>query len=247
MTEVNLEIANSVATVNFGNERGNALLSSAIKDLQAAVTKASQDKSVKVLAIHSSGRAFCSGAALNELALLKTPTAAEKFFNQLGALLISLVSAPIPIVARVQGKAVGGGLGLIAAADYAIASSNVAVRLSELAIGLGPLVIGPFVERKIGLAHFSALTLDTEWREAEWCKAVGLISKIVEPDELDAATLALTFTLSSLSREALAAYKRSLVQSLPALKGEVKKRAKISAKLALSKEAQAAIVRFLEP
>ncbi|CAF0752348.1 unnamed protein product [Rotaria sordida] len=114
---------------------------------------------------------FCSGASFDELAAIQTEKEGLKFFSGFANVINEMRKAPQLIIVRVQGKCVGGGVGLAAAADYAIACEGAEVKLSELAVGIGPFVVGPAVERKLGLSAFSQLTIDASlWRNGDWAR-----------------------------------------------------------------------------
>ena len=142
--------------------------------------RAGLDDEILVIVLRSAGeRAFCAGASFAELSQIKTSLEGEDFFNGFAHVINSMRKCPKFIVARVQGKCVGGGVGIVAAADYAMAITGADIKLSELEIGIGPFVVGPVVERKIGLSAFSQLAIDaTSWRTAEWAKTRGLYSEV---------------------------------------------------------------------
>ena len=121
-------------------------------------------------------------------------------------------TCPKPIVGRVHGKAVGGGVGLIAACDYVLASEAASIRLSELGIGIAPLVIAPAVARKAGVSGLAALSLSPkEWKSAYWAREQGLFSRVFETrKELDAESEFFASQLASYSLDALIRMKQAL-------------------------------------
>ena len=124
--------------------------------------------------------AFCAGASFDELSSIRDAVQGKAFFMGFARVIGAMMQSAKPIVVRVHGKAVGGGVGIVAAADYAIATSNASVRLSELAVGIGPFVVGPAIERKIGTGAFGAMAIDADWRDAAWAERHGLYARVVE-------------------------------------------------------------------
>jgi methylglutaconyl-CoA hydratase len=155
------------------------------------------------------------------------------------------VRAPRFVVTRVQGKAAGGAVGLIAASDYCVAHASASVRLSELAVGIGPFVVGPPIQHKIGLAHFAALSVDHEWRDAAWALRTGLYARVVDTqEELDAAVLALSRRLAAAHPAAMSQLKRVLWEGTDHWESLLRERAGISGSLVLSEFTRDAITRF---
>jgi methylglutaconyl-CoA hydratase len=188
---------------------------------------------------------FCAGASFDELLAIKTFEQGKEFFMGFARLILAMKNCPKFVIARVQGKAVGGGVGVVAAADYALASNQAAIKLSELALGFGPFVIGPAVERKIGPGNFSALAMDTGWREAAWAKAHGLYTDIFSSVvELDAALTALAEKLSRFNPEAMARLKTVFWQGTEHWEKLLETRAEMSGKLVLSEFTRGAIRAF---
>ena len=176
------------AHIRFEHPAGNSLPSALLKEMSAALQKADQNPAVKVIIISSAGKgAFCGGASLTELKTLQERVQAEQFFMGFATLINTLRQLSKFVIARVHGKIVGGGVGLVAACDYAIAQNTASVKLSELSIGLGPYVIEPAVSRKIGGNAFAQLSLEAHtWKSALWGLEKGLFAKVVEnTSELD--------------------------------------------------------------
>ena len=177
--EVGLETADGVATVTFGHPKGNSLPGRLLARLAGKVTEAGQDPAARVIVLRSLGDGpFCAGASFDELTAIENVEAGKEFFSGFAQVILAMIRAPKFVVARVHGKVVGGGVALVAASDFSVASSTAPAKLSELSIGIGPFVVGPCIERKIGLAAFSAMTVDTAWRDAAWCERHGLYSRV---------------------------------------------------------------------
>ena len=154
--------------------------------------------------------------------------------------------APKFIIARLQGKAVGGGVGLACAADYSFALEHASVKLSELALGIGPFVVGPAVERKIGMAAFASLTINaSEWHSAEWAKQNGLYAQTFSSiEEMDTAIEKLTAQLSAGNPEAMRELKKNFWQGTEHWDELLFQRAEISGRLVLSEYTRQAIENF---
>lgn len=206
---ITYSVKDAIATIEFSHPKANSLPLSLLHSLRDAITHATADSSARVVLLRSSGDgAFCAGASFEEFSKLSDQVSATRFFAGFAEVLLAMRDCPKFIVARVHGKAVGGGVGLVAGADYAIGSNSVAFRLSEFELGFGPFTIGPAVARKIGTAAFSAMTIDTGWRDAAWAKFHGLLSAVTEAPELDTELKALLTRLAAASPEATAALKK---------------------------------------
>jgi methylglutaconyl-CoA hydratase len=168
-----------VCFLTFSSPPHNALPGHLLQELAAAIEKAGMDREVKVIILGSGGdRTFCAGASFEELKAVSNQEEGYRFFSGFAKVINACRKCPKLIIGRVQGKAVGGGVGIAAATDYCFATQHAAVRLSELALGIGPFVIGPAVERRIGPAAFSHLALrPTEWKSAEWAAEKDFMQK----------------------------------------------------------------------
>jgi len=159
--------------------------------------------------------------------------------------IMAMTRCPKPIVTRVHGKVVGGGVGIVAASDYALAFEKASLRLSELAIGIGPFVVGPCIERKIGLAAFSAMAVDADWRDAAWCERHGLYSRVCEDAaSMDASLDALTATLARSNPDAMLRLKQLFWAGTEQWDALLAERAAISGTMALSDYTRRAIDAF---
>ena len=244
---VQSETLQGVLTISFFHPLSNSLPRSLLSELADCITEASSDPKNKVILLRSVGeRAFCAGASFDELLTLETEKQGSDFFSGFGEVILAIRSCPLLVICRVHGKAVGGGVGLAAAADYVLATRQASIKLSELAIGLGPFVVGPAVERKLGTSAFSSLAIDSpSWRTADWALQNGLYTEVFETTEaLDAALHALSLRLANSSEEALKALKRTFWEGTEHWPELLSKRAAISGKLVISEFAQSTISRF---
>ena len=196
---VKLNIENNIGTIEFFHPQSNSLPSSLLKELADTMKSAGENDSIKVVILKSAGdRAFCAGASFDELLDIKDAESGEQFFSGFANVINAARKCPKFIIGRLQGKAVGGGVGMAAATDYCFASKFASIKLSELAIGIGPFVVGPAVERKLGTAAFSAMTINaTKWFDAEWAREKGLYTEIFETtEEMDVQVMKLANTYS---------------------------------------------------
>ncbi|HVS94364.1 MAG TPA: enoyl-CoA hydratase/isomerase family protein [Mucilaginibacter sp.] len=245
---VNMVVADGIATIQFYHPAQNSLPAVLLDDLAGAITTAGADSSVRVIVLKSGGdRTFCAGASFDELLQIKDKHAGAEFFSGFAKVINACRKSPKIIIARVQGKAVGGGVGLAAAADYCLATEAASIKLSELAIGIGPFVISPAVTRKIGLPAFSQLTIRaSDFQTAQWAKEKGLYNEVY-PDiaALDEGLAALTSKLASYHPEALSGLKKILWEGTENWDELLAERAAISGELVLSEFTQAALKGFL--
>ena len=206
---VKSEVKDGVGSVEFFHPEKNALPGALLKDLTSAVQEFSETDSVRVLVLRSRADGpFCAGASFKELTSIRTPQQGKEFFMGFARLILAIKNCPKLVIARVHGKAIGGSVGLIAASDYTLALSSAGIKLSELSLGVGPFVIGPCVERRLGLSAFSTLALDTDWQSAAWAKKHGLFHEIFESlPSLDAAVQKLTQKMANGAPKAMARMK----------------------------------------
>jgi len=244
---VNHEIEHGIATIEFFHPASNSLPAAILADLAKTINHIGIDNRVKVIVLRSAGdRAFCAGASFDELMAITNVTEGTKFFSGFANVINEMRKCHKLIIGRVQGKAVGGAVGVIAATDYAIATEDSSVKLSELAIGIGPFVVGPVVERKIGLAGYSQLAIDaTEWRSAEWAKRHGLYSEIHKTTlDVDDSVSNLATRLAHSSPDAMAQLKKVFWHGTEHWDALLMERAAISGKLVLSEFTRNAINSF---
>lgn len=182
MTEGSVEsiIKDQVAEITFFHPQSNSLPGVLLRKLAATIEEAGANESAKVIVLRSKGeKAFCAGASFDELISINSESQGKEFFSGFASVINAMRKAPKFVIARVQGKAVGGGVGLACSADYTLAHVSASVKLSELAVGIGPFVVGPAVERKIGTGAFTQLTVNaTEWQNAQWAKEKGMFASL---------------------------------------------------------------------
>ncbi len=244
---VSHEIQHGIATIEFFHPSSNALPAAILHDLAKTINDMGLDHRVKVIVLRSAGeRAFCAGASFDELMAIANVADGKKFFSGFANVINAMRKCHKLVIGRVQGKAVGGGVGIIAACDYAIATDDSSVKLSELAVGIGPFVVGPAVERKIGASGFSQLAIDaTEWRSAEWAKRHGLYSEVHKTVlEVDDAVSGLSERLAHSSPEAMAELKKIFWVGTDNWDTLLADRAGISGHLVLSTFTRNAINKF---
>jgi methylglutaconyl-CoA hydratase len=232
---VNFEIKNHIGYITFYHPAGNSMPSFLLRELKENIEKADADKKVKVIVLKSEGRTFCAGASFDELIQLDNQTDAVAFFMGFARVINAMRKAGKFILVQVQGKAVGGGLGIIAAADYAMATDMAAVKLSELSIGIGPYVIAPAVKRKIGSAAFSEMSINTtSWHTAFWAREKGLFAKVFDNQkELEEETDILAGKLASFDSEAMRLLKTEIWSGTENWDTLLAEKAQISANLTL--------------
>ncbi|MBI2731373.1 MAG: enoyl-CoA hydratase/isomerase family protein [Sphingobacteriales bacterium] len=244
---VKSETHKGITTIEFFHPQSNSLPSSLLHDLAATVTHAGDDPNTIVIIIRSAGeKTFCAGASFDELIAIKNEEEGLKFFSGFAHVINAMRKCPKFIIGRIHGKCVGGGVGLAASMDYAIAMESAEVKLSELAVGIGPFVVGPAVERKIGKAAYTHLSIDaTMWRNSDWARRKGLFAEVHNTFEtLDEAVARLANTLSHSSPEAMKEMKKVFWKGTEDWDQLLIERAKISGKLVLSEFTRNAINKF---
>jgi len=249
MTEeyVKSHIEHGINTIEFYHPQSNSLPSKILEELAKEIHFAGTHDNTKVIILKSAGdKTFCSGASFDELVSIKNETEGLKFFSGFANVINAMRKCPKFIIGRIQGKCVGGGVGLAAAVDYAIATDKAELKLSELAVGIGPFVVGPAVERKIGSAAFSALAIDASmWRNADWAKRKGMFAEVHENIEnMDESIQRLSNTLSHSSPHAMAEMKKIFWKGTEHWDELLKERAAISGRLVLSDFTKKAIEKF---
>ncbi|MDB5022456.1 MAG: enoyl-CoA hydratase/isomerase family protein [Mucilaginibacter sp.] len=244
---VTVTLTDGVSTISFYHPAQNALPAQLLDQLCHEIEKAGDNFDTRLIVLKSEGeRAFCAGASFDELIQIKDKQAGAEFFSGFARVINACRKSPKIIIARIQGKAVGGGVGLAAAADYCLAAEAASIKLSELAIGIGPFVISPALIRKIGLPAFSQLTIRAvDFQTAEWANEKGLYNEVY-PDikSLDAALDALTQKLASYHPEALTGLKQILWEGTENWDELLAERAVISGRLVLSEFTQHALKTF---
>jgi methylglutaconyl-CoA hydratase len=244
---IHQDLINGVATISFYHPEQNSLPSDLLSKLTETIELAGKNDAIKVVILKSGGeKTFCSGASFQELCSINDEETGTLFFSGFANVINAIRKCPKIIIGSIQGKAVGGGVGIAAATDYCLASQFASIKLSELTIGIGPFVVAPAIERKIGLAAFSQLTLDaTTFYSAEWAQNKGLYSSVHENnDELDKAVFTLAQNLANYNPEALIALKQILWKDTENWDELLQERAAISGKLVLSPFTKEALKRF---
>ncbi|WP_272021971.1 enoyl-CoA hydratase/isomerase family protein [Olleya namhaensis] len=230
-------IENNVGYITFFTPEHNAMPSPILKQLELAIKDAGKNDDIRVIVLKSGeARTFCAGASFTELVAINNLEEGKRFFSGFANVINAMRKCPKLIIGRVQGKAVGGGVGLASATDYCLATKFAAIKLSEISIGIGPFVIEPAVTRKIGQTAFSQMTIDAEtFYTADYAKQKGLYADVFDTVEaLDDAVLALATKLASYNPEALLELKRVLWQDTNEWSVLLIERAEISGKLVLS-------------
>ncbi len=236
-----------VATIEFHHPLSNSLPGKVLRKLAQTIEDAGKDDKVKVIVLKSAGdKAFCAGASFDELVSINDLQTGKVFFSGFAGVINAIRKAPKFVLCRVQGKAVGGGVGVASAADYTFGTTAAAVKLSELAVGIGPFVVGPAVEKKIGNSAFRQMSIDaTTWYSAEWAREKGLYTSIHETaEEMDAAIDELADKLSKSNPEAMALLKGVFWEGTEHWDQLLSDRAELSGKLVLSDFTRNAIAKF---
>ena len=237
----------NIATITFYHPASNSFPASLLDGLIENINRVSNDNTIQIIILQSQGeKAFCAGASFDELVAIKNLEEGKQFFSGFANLINTMRKCPKLIIGRVQGKAVGGGVGIIATCDYCFATENADIKLSELTIGIGPFVIEPAITRKTGIAAFSKLTLDaTDWHTAYWAKENGLFSRVFENvREMDEYVESLSKKLASYNPEALTVMKKVLWEETEHWDNLLLKRAEISGQLVLSDFTKNALQKF---
>lgn len=244
---VKSSIQDGVGMVEFYHPQSNSLPGTQLRKIATAIEELGKNEAAKVIVLKSAGeKAFCAGASFDELVAIDDEKTGLEFFSGFAAVINAMRKAPKFVIVRVQGKAVGGGVGLAAAGDYTIATRGASIKLSELAVGIGPFVVGPAVERKIGLSAFSKLAIHaTAFQSAEWALTKGLYASVHDDiAAMDAEIHALTRQLVKSSPDAMKEIKRICWEGTEDWDEKLVERAKISGRLVLSDFTKAAIQQF---
>jgi methylglutaconyl-CoA hydratase len=244
---VKSEFHKGITTIEFFHPQSNSLPGKLLDELAHAIHGAGNDEPTKVIILRSGGeKAFCAGASFDELKTIKDKEQGLQFFSGFAHIINAMRTCPKLIIGRIHGKCVGGGVGIAAAVDYAIALESVEIKLSELAIGIGPFVVGPAIERKIGLSAFSQLAIDAHmWRSADWARRKGLFAEVhADMDGLDESIRRLADTLMHSSPEAMTEMKKIFWKGTEHWDRLLIERAATSGKLVLSEFTRNAIEKF---
>lgn len=244
---VKLETENGIGTITFFHPKSNSLPGLVLKALAQTITEAGKNNQIKVIILKSEGeKAFCAGASFDELLSISDFEIGKEFFMGFARVINAARKCPKFIIGRVQGKAVGGGVGMASAVDYCFATTNAQVKLSELAIGIGPFVVGPAVERKIGTSAMSQMAIDaTSWQTAAWAQQKGLFTEVFDDIEaMDNAIQTLAETLAKSNPEAMQLLKSNFWEGTQHWDKLLEERAEMSGRLVLSEFTSNAINAF---
>lgn len=244
---VSLDVQNNIATIEFHHPLSNSLPGKVLAQLANTITETGQRDDVTVIVLKSAGeRAFCAGASFDELVSINDIETGKTFFSGFANVINAARKCPKLIIGRVQGKAVGGGVGMASAVDYCMATKYAGVKLSELAVGIGPFVVGPAVERKVGTSAMSQMAINaTTWYSAEWAREKGLYTEVYDSiEELDEAVATLAGKLANSNPEAMALLKQIFWEGTEHWDSLLAERAAMSGKLVLSDFTRNAIAKF---
>jgi methylglutaconyl-CoA hydratase len=243
---VTCSITEGIATVSFYHPKSNSLPASLLADIAGRITAAGKHPATRVVVIRSEGAgSFCAGASFDELKQINSPESGKEFFMGFARVMNAMRKCAKPIITRVQGKVVGGGVGIVAASDYVLAVHEAPMRLSELAVGIGPFVVGPAIERRIGKSAFSAMALDADWRDANWCMHHGLYTRLCDNlPALDQVLGTLAHRLAAFNPEAISKLRATFWEATNDWDTLLEERASMSGTLVLSDFTRNAIAAF---
>lgn len=244
--EIAVTIDAGIATIRFSHPKGNSLPGALLQQLARTITDVGQTPDTRVIILRSDGTGpFCAGASFDELVSIASPDEGEVFFSGFSAVILAMIRTPQFVIVRVQGRTAGGGIGIAAAADYAVATRSAAVKLSELAVGIGPFVVGPVIARRVGMGPFMAMSVDADWRDSAWCESHGLFARVFDDVAgMDAGIEALAATLAVSNPEAMRLMKGVAWQGTEHWETLLAERARMSGTLVLSDFTRQAIAKF---
>ena len=245
--KVSVDIKDTVATVSFFHPQSNSLPGELLRLLAQTIEETGNKEEVSVIILKSEGeKAFCAGASFDELVAIHDEATGDHFFSGFALVINAMRRCPKLIIGRVHNKAVGGGVGLAASVDFCFATQQSSVKLSELAVGIGPFVVGPAVQRKVGLSAMSQMAIDaTQWQSAQWAKEKGLYAEVHDSiEEMDNAIDMLVKKLSKSNPEAMKDLKKIFWEGTENWDTLLFDRAKISGRLVLSDFTKNAIQQF---
>ncbi len=238
---------NGIETIEFFHPAHNSLPGDILAQLANAITEAGKNDAVKVIILKSGGaRTFCAGASFKELISINDAETGKVFFSGFANVINAMRKCPKFIIGRIQGKTVGGGVGIASATDYCMASKFASIKLSELNVGIGPFVVGPAVERKLGLTGMSQIAIDANtFYSAEWAQSKGLYARVYEStEELDEEVQKFAQNLCNYNPEAMKEMKKIMWQGTEHWDTLLAERAIISGRLVLSEFTKETLKRF---
>lgn len=238
---------NGIATIEFFHPEQNSLPGNILAQLAETITNVGNDNNVKVIILKSGGdRTFCAGASFKELININDAETGKVFFSGFANVINAMRKCPKFIIGRIQGKTVGGGVGIAAATDYCMATKFAAIKLSELNVGIGPFVVSPAIERKMGVSAMSQIAIDANnFYEAQWAKNKGLFANVYENiEEMDAAVEAFAKHLCTYNPEAMLEMKKIFWKGTDDWDNLLAERAAISGRLVLSDFTKKTLEKF---
>src|SRR5258708_2510340 len=208
--DVSVAVGEGIGTITFSHSKSNSLPSALLRRLAEAITWVGKDPAARVIVLRSGGTGpFCAGASFDELVDIGSPEQGEEYFIGFARVILAMIRAPKFVLVRVHGRTAGGGVGIAAAGDYTLAVRGAAAKSSELAVGIGPFGVGPVIERRIGQGPYAAMSVDGEWRDADWCERHGLYARVFDDvATMDAEVNGLAGVLAASNPEAMSAMKR---------------------------------------
>ena len=244
--DVSVTISDGIGTISFSHLKSNSLPAALLQRIADAVTWLGKDSAARVIVLRSDGTGpFCAGASFDELIGIGDAASGEEFFSGFARVILAMIRAPKFVLVRVHGRTAGGGVGIAAAGDYTFAVRSASAKLSELALGLGPFVVGPVIERRIGNGPYAAMSVDADWRDAEWGERHGLYARIFsDVASMDAAINGLAGALAASNPDAMTAMKRVFWTGTESWDVLLAERGRISGSLVLSDFTRAAIAKF---
>ncbi|MEP6991445.1 MAG: enoyl-CoA hydratase/isomerase family protein [bacterium] len=244
--DVSVTISDGIGTVSFSHPKSNSLPGELLQRLADAITWVGRDSAARVIVLRSEGTGpFCAGASFDELIDIADAEAGEEFFSGFARVILAMIRAPKFVVVRVHGRVAGGGVGIAAAGDYAYAVKGASAKLSELAVGIGPFVVGPVIRRRIGDGPYAAMSVDADWRDADWGERHSLYARVC-PDvaSMDASINALAGTLAASNSEAMTLMKEVFWAGTEEWDTLLAERARMSGRLVLSEFTRQSIAKF---
>lgn len=249
MTEAYVKhtIENNIATIEFFHPEQNSLPGSVLAQLAQTITEVGAKEEVKVIILQSGGdRTFCAGASFKELIAIDDAETGKVFFSGFANVINAMRKCPKFIIGRIQGKTVGGGVGIAASTDYCMATKFAAIKLSELNVGIGPFVVSPAIERKMGVSAMSQIAIDANtFYEASWAKEKGLFTNVYDSiAEMDESVQAFAQHLCTYNPEAMFEMKKVFWRGTEDWDILLAERAAISGRLVLSDFTKETLKKF---
>ena len=243
---VRCTVLEGIGTVEFSHPKGNSLPAKLLNELAAAIASVGADPTARVIVLRSGGDStFCAGASFDEFTAVADAEAGQAFFSGFSRVILAMIRTPKFVLTRVQGRAAGGAIGVIAASDYSFAVRSAQAKLSELQVGIGPFVVGVVIERKLGLAAFMNLAVHADWHDADWCERHGLYSTLCDDQAaLDTAVDAHARRLADSNPDAMREMKRIFWAGTEEWGERMSARAAMSGRMVLSDFTRAALERF---